>query len=139
MAESSRVLVVDLGLSRLSETMERFCQDALREGAEQVAARMVANIEGRGDTGAFFDTGATAGSVTIGAPDSLTREIGPTTSYAFYGEEGWVQTTAWGHPIKRGAIVHPAIRFAAMALKAVAPSFIETIRRGVRALGKESG
>lgn len=131
---TNQVEVIDMGLSTLSEDMERLCRDVVRQAAQDVAGHMRANISGYGTTKAFFDTGTTANTVRIDAPDPLTREIGPTTEYAIYGEEGWIQTKAWGHEIKTRP--HRAIHFAAQALKSVAPSFVAAIRAAVQKLGR---
>lgn len=133
---TNQVVVIDMGLSTLSEDMERLCRDVVRQSAQDVAGHMRANISGYGTTKKFYDTGATANSVLIDAPDPLTREIGPTTEYAIYGEEGWTQTKAWGHKITSGAITHEPIHFAAKALKSVAPSFVAAIRAAVQRLGR---
>jgi hypothetical protein len=136
MPDSSYVQVIDLGMSTLDRDMERFCQDALRMAAQDVAGHMRANIQGYGTTAKFLDTGATANSVQVNAPDPLTREIGPSTDYAIYGELGWTQTKAWGHAIRAGAIVHAPIGFAKAALQSVAPSFVAAIQAAIRRLGR---
>ena len=136
MPQGNYVVVEDLGLGTLAEDVERLCVDVVRKAALDVMGQMQDNISGYGTTDAFLDTGTTANTVRIDAPDPLTREIGPTTEYAIHGELGWTQHKAWGRKLKNGPIVHRPIGFAKAAMQSVAPGFRAAIRAAIQKLGR---
>ena len=129
------VTVIDYGLNSLDRDTEKLLHAILNQKAQQVKGHMIANIQGRGTTGSFFDTGATAGSVLAESPNKNTRDIGPTTHYAIYGEMGYTQTHAWGRKMKQPK-THPAIGFAREAIDSVKNSFIDAINRALWQLGR---
>jgi len=112
----------DLGLASLDKDAVAKLRKVLDKAAHDVEAAMKANIISRG----FVDTRATVNSVAVSAPDADTRDIGPSTEYAIYGELGYV----------RGKTRVPGLFFARDALEMVRNSFIAACEAALRSLGK---
>lgn len=128
------VVYEDLGLATLEADTARLLEDVLEVGALWVERGMKQNIVERG----FVDTRATVNSVAVDKPAALTRDIGPSTEYAIYGELGYVQTHAWGRKLAR-VRHHPGLHFARDALMAQRGPFMAAVNAALARLGKRSG
>lgn len=113
--------------------------NVLDVAATGIARDMRARIEKT-----FRDTGATANSVAVSAPDPMTREIGPDTPQAWYGEHGFVQEYVAIPPPKGGGsqepkvkqklkvpIWHPGLFFARKSLDAARRSFLDAVAAAI--------
>jgi len=122
---------VNLGLDTLERDAEELLVHVVLDPtAQEVETRMKHNIRER-----FYDTGATHDSVDVEAPDRLTRDIGPHTDYAIFGELGYLQTTAWGRALAK-PIYHPGLHFAWDALKGAKGLLVARLKRAMGMLGK---
>jgi len=127
----NEVIFEDLGLGSLAEDARRLCEETLESAARAVERKMKLNIIARD----YVDTRATVNSVQVEQPGPLTRDIGPTTEYAILGELGWVQTHAWGRPMKE-PVHHPGLHFARDALNSVRGSLVRALEAAFEQLGE---
>ena len=129
---TTEVIYEDLGLANLSRDAEQLLELVVEKSARDVEAKMKHLITARG----FLDTGATKNSVRVDPGDNrLTRDIGPTTHYAIYGELGYHQTHAWGRKMAE-PLHHPGLHFARDALYSVRVGFVRAVERALARLGK---